>query len=477
MGYSFYYPPENKDFVVRNAKILENSLIVQEASGSLEDLKIIQEEDMHSSLDTSLNHKEDDQEIDEPQSDINPIRTSARTRHALDRMCLYIDAEEHELGDLSEPVNYKSALLDPESDKWLNAMNVEMQSMKYNKVWELVDLPPDSKTVGHKWLFKMKTTWMEQYIPIKLSYSDFIAIAAFYDYEIWKMDVKTAFLNGYLNKETGYVFVLNGGAADWKSTKQSIFATSSTYAKYIGAIDASKEAVWIRKFIYGLGVVPTIKEPINMYCDNTRAISIAKDHGVTKGARHFHAKVHYLRETIKMGDVKKEKVDTYDNLVDPFMNALAFHKHSELTEKIGMILASSLIRFQLSVYLQLATPTPKLELLEYGSRFRKLYMKVLNCWLVVIDLSGGSAMRLVIRQIVWRFEAVARSEQAAIGSAPCVLSTVVDKDSEKPKGRGGRIAKSIPGSPRVLLVPTAELASQVLNCWLVVIDLSGGSAM
>nr|GFA29278.1 hypothetical protein [Tanacetum cinerariifolium] len=36
--------------------------------------------------------------------------------------------------DLGEPANYKAALLDPESDKWLNAMNVEMQSMKDNKV-------------------------------------------------------------------------------------------------------------------------------------------------------------------------------------------------------------------------------------------------------------------------------------------------------------------------------------------------------
>ncbi|GJW69193.1 hypothetical protein Tco_0123617 [Tanacetum coccineum] len=43
------------------------------ASGSLEDLEIIQEEDTNPSLDTSLNYEEDDQEIDEPQSDINPI--------------------------------------------------------------------------------------------------------------------------------------------------------------------------------------------------------------------------------------------------------------------------------------------------------------------------------------------------------------------------------------------------------------------
>ncbi|GJS64367.1 zinc finger, CCHC-type containing protein [Tanacetum coccineum] len=157
MGYSFYYPPENKVLVARNAEFLENSLITQEASGSLEDLEIIQEEDTHPSIDTSLHHEEDDLEIDKPQSDIIPIRRSTRTRNAPNRMCLYIDAEEHELGDLGEPANYKAALLDPESDKWLNAINVEMQSMKDNKVWDLVDLPPSGKTVGSEWLFKKKT--------------------------------------------------------------------------------------------------------------------------------------------------------------------------------------------------------------------------------------------------------------------------------------------------------------------------------
>ncbi|GJX29675.1 retrotransposon protein, putative, ty1-copia subclass [Tanacetum coccineum] len=305
MGYSFYYPPENKVFVARNAEFFENDVIDHEASGSLEDLEIIQEEDTHPSLDTSLNHEEDDQEIDEPQSDINPIRRSTRTRRPTDRLCLYVDAEEHELGDLGEPANYKAALLDPESDKWLNAMNVEMQSMKDNEVWELVDLPPDGKTVGHKWLFKKKTDmdgavhtykarlvakgftqtpgidYEETFSPVAdiRAIRILIAIAAFYDYEIWQMDVKTAFLNGYLNEEV-----------------------------YMEQLEA-----------------------------------IAKDHGVTKGARHFHAKVHYIRETIEMDDVKIEKVDTDDNLADPFTKALAFPKHSELTEKIEMIRASSLM--------------------------------------------------------------------------------------------------------------------------------------
>nr|GFA72375.1 retrotransposon protein, putative, Ty1-copia subclass [Tanacetum cinerariifolium] len=45
-----------------------------------------------------------------------------------------------------------------------------------------------------------------------------------------------------LKSQTGYVFVLNGGAVDWKSAKQSIFATLSAKAEYIAAFDASKEA-------------------------------------------------------------------------------------------------------------------------------------------------------------------------------------------------------------------------------------------
>ncbi|GKA81483.1 retrotransposon protein, putative, ty1-copia subclass [Tanacetum coccineum] len=118
-GYSFYSPSEKKVFVARNAKFFESKLLDLKASGS---------------VDTSLNHEEDDQEIDEPQSDINPIHRSTRTRRPTDQLCLYIDAEEHELGDLGKPANYKATLLDPESKKWLDAMNVEMQSMKDNDV-------------------------------------------------------------------------------------------------------------------------------------------------------------------------------------------------------------------------------------------------------------------------------------------------------------------------------------------------------
>ncbi|GJV62867.1 retrotransposon protein, putative, ty1-copia subclass [Tanacetum coccineum] len=423
IGYSFYYPLENKVLVAQNSKFLENSLITQEASGSLEDLEIIQKEDTHPSINTSSHHKEDDLEIDEPQSDIIPIRRSTRTRHAPNRMCLYIDAEEHELGDLGEPAKYKVSLLDPESDKWLNAMNVEIQSMKDNEVWDLVDLPPNGKTVGRSGSSKRKPTWTE----------------------IWQMDVKTVFLNEHISEEIymeqpeGFVnpkypnrvcklkrsiYGLKQESRQWNKrfddeikkfgftqnrdepcvylkasgsnvtflilyvgdilimrnnilmlqdvksylgrcfamkdleeaayilgieiykdrSRQLIGLRQSAYiekilkrfhmensnvenlvdlywtavknilkylrntkdmflvyveAKYIAAYDASKEAVWVRKSISGLGVIPKIEEPIKMYCDNTGAITIANELGITKGARHFRAKVYYLREVIE----------------------------------------------------------------------------------------------------------------------------------------------------------------------------------
>nr|GEZ19153.1 hypothetical protein [Tanacetum cinerariifolium] len=127
-----------------------------------------------------------------------------------DRMCLYIHAEEYELGDLGEPANYKVALLDPESDKWLNVMNVEMQSMKDNKVWVLVKLPSNGKTIGSKCLFMKKTNmdgvvhtykarlvakgytqtpridYEETFSPVAdiRAIRILIAISAYYDYEI-----------------------------------------------------------------------------------------------------------------------------------------------------------------------------------------------------------------------------------------------------------------------------------------------------
>nr|GEU56535.1 retrovirus-related Pol polyprotein from transposon TNT 1-94 [Tanacetum cinerariifolium] len=332
MGYSFYYPPENKVLVAQNAKFLKNSLITQKASGSLEDLEVIQEEDTHPCIDTSLNHEEDNLKL----MNLKVISFP------------FVGPQGQDMPQI------------------LNAMNVEIQSMKDNEVCVLVELPPNGKIVGSKWLFKKKTdingvvhTYKTRLVvkgytqTLGIDYEEtfspvadirairiLIAIAAYYDYEIWQMNVKTAFLNGYLNEEvymeqpkgfvnlkypnrnvtsqfqqipgdlqwttvknimkylrntkdmflfyggdlkrelrvscytdaryltdaddlksqTGYVFILNGGAVDWKSAKQSIFATSSAKTVVLLLVLPRKPCGLENSFL-GLVLFPQLKNP------------------------------------------------------------------------------------------------------------------------------------------------------------------------------------------------------------------------
>ncbi|GJZ70662.1 retrotransposon protein, putative, ty1-copia subclass [Tanacetum coccineum] len=73
------------------------NLITQEASGSLEDLEIIQEEDTHPSIDTSLNHEEDDLENNESTKLISFPIVVHKDMTCTRLIALYIDAKEHEL--------------------------------------------------------------------------------------------------------------------------------------------------------------------------------------------------------------------------------------------------------------------------------------------------------------------------------------------------------------------------------------------
>ncbi|GJZ16539.1 retrotransposon protein, putative, ty1-copia subclass [Tanacetum coccineum] len=173
MGYYFYFQPENKTVVARHAKFLEKNLLSQEIGRRTEELKEIQDEDTS----PSENSSEIPMEVEgfeQPQEEVIPW-------------------------DLNEPTNYKASILDPESDKWLDAMNAKMQSMKDNQVWCLVDLPPNSK--GYTQTFEVD--YEETFSPVAdiRAIRILIAIAAFYDCEIWQMDVKAAFLNGYLDED------------------------------------------------------------------------------------------------------------------------------------------------------------------------------------------------------------------------------------------------------------------------------------
>ncbi|GKA15374.1 hypothetical protein Tco_0695121 [Tanacetum coccineum] len=108
------FPPENKIVVARYVEFLEKNLLSLEISGRAKEIEEIQDEDTSPYENTSEIPMEVEG-FEPPQEKVVPIRS-----------------EEHSLGDLNEPTNYKAAILDPESDKWVDAMNSEMQSMKDN---------------------------------------------------------------------------------------------------------------------------------------------------------------------------------------------------------------------------------------------------------------------------------------------------------------------------------------------------------
>ena len=73
--------------------------------------------------------------------------------------------------------------------------------------------------------------------------------------------------------QTGYVFLLNGGAVSWCSSKQSVVAGSTCEAEYIVALEAANEGVWMKEFISNLDIIPSASGPTKMFYDNTGAIA------------------------------------------------------------------------------------------------------------------------------------------------------------------------------------------------------------
>ncbi|KAG8472156.1 hypothetical protein CXB51_036420 [Gossypium anomalum] len=127
-----------------------------------------------------------------------------------------------------EPSNYSEAISCEDSEKWMFAMQEEMESLHKNKTWDLVKLPKGKKTVRCKWVFKKKegTPGVEEpkykarlvakgysqvpgvdftdvFSPVvkHSSIRALLGIVAMHDLELEQLDVKTAFLHGELEED------------------------------------------------------------------------------------------------------------------------------------------------------------------------------------------------------------------------------------------------------------------------------------
>src|SRR3989337_2330586 len=158
---------------------------------------------------------------------------------------------------------------------------------------------------------------------------------------------KELVVNGYIDasfdtdpddskSQTGYIFILNGGAVSWCSSKQSVMAGSTCEAEYIAALEVANEGVWMKEFISDLGVIPSASGPMKIFCDNTGAIALAKESRFHKRTKHIKRRFDSIREYVKDGDIEICKVHTDLNVAERLTKPLPQAKHDQHQDSMGV---------------------------------------------------------------------------------------------------------------------------------------------
>ncbi|KAI5410333.1 hypothetical protein KIW84_055723 [Lathyrus oleraceus] len=147
-------PSKGKVFVARTGVFLEKDFISKGISGRKVELEEIQESQ---SIDTPMEELEHETRVvveEQPAQVEQDQRRSSRICHLPERYGHLITGQgDVLLMDQDEPVTYKEAITSPQTEKWLEAMKSEMDSMHTNQVWTLVEPPVGNNPIGCKWVF------------------------------------------------------------------------------------------------------------------------------------------------------------------------------------------------------------------------------------------------------------------------------------------------------------------------------------
>ncbi|GJX83527.1 retrovirus-related pol polyprotein from transposon TNT 1-94 [Tanacetum coccineum] len=94
-----------------------------------------------------------------------------------------------------EPKNVNEALMD---DSWIVAMQEELNQFTANDIWELVPQLRNMTIIGTKWVFRNK---LDENVARLESIRILLAYACALDFKLFQMNVKSAFLNAFINEE------------------------------------------------------------------------------------------------------------------------------------------------------------------------------------------------------------------------------------------------------------------------------------
>ena len=160
---------------------------------------------------------------------------SIQSRKGYKRQCLRNHQANIILTSIDAPQSLQEALESIDAKEWQATVTIELTSLEKNNAWSLIPLPANRKPISSKWIFKIKTKadgsidkykarlvargftqiqgvdYIETFSPtVKLnSIKVLLALAAQFDLKIHQLDVKTAFLYGFI-KEDIYMSIPKG---------------------------------------------------------------------------------------------------------------------------------------------------------------------------------------------------------------------------------------------------------------------------
>ena len=135
-----------------------------------------------------------------------------------------------------------------------------------------------------------------------------------------------------LGNLVGLVFTLNGRTVACHSIKQGCIVDSTIKVEYVVACEATIEAIWLRKFLQDLEVVPNMNMPITLYFDINWAVTNYKEPQSHKWGKHIERKYHLIQEIVQRSEVIVTKIALEHNIADPFtktLTAKVFEAHLE----------------------------------------------------------------------------------------------------------------------------------------------------
>jgi hypothetical protein len=105
----------------------------------------------------------------------------------------------------------------------------------------------------------------------------------------------------------GYDFTVGGTTISWISKLQKVVSLSTTEAEYVVATEASKEMIWLQRFMEELGKK---QENSRLYYDSESAIHIEKKSTFHSKTKHINIRYHFILSILEYGHLKLEKIHT-----------------------------------------------------------------------------------------------------------------------------------------------------------------------